>query len=123
MRAPLTEKQLCHLLGVDKANTSRAVMAMLEAGIIKKGRKVSGRSYEFELTEKGHEIGNIILARIYSELLKITSGIPDEEMLAFLSVMEKICIASQEDLEIAEIIAQLKLVVGRKVREEIVPNL
>ncbi len=81
---PLTAKELCDICEEDKANVSRAVRYLEEAGYLACHAKHQKRySSPIVLTEKGREIGARIACRIDSIIERAGAGLDEEKREVF----------------------------------------
>ena len=81
-RKSLTSKEICEICEEDKANISRSIEYLEENGYIKCKSEMRKRyKKQYELTEKGYEIGKSLSERIDYVLLRASEGVSEEERL------------------------------------------
>ncbi|MDR0887606.1 MAG: MarR family winged helix-turn-helix transcriptional regulator [Candidatus Methanoplasma sp.] len=88
---PDTLKGISEKLNLDKANTTRAVVFLREAGLVTDDRvSDTSRKYNIFLTEKGQDIAQALKKSMNDAFDTYTKGISQEEIDAIIAVLEKI---------------------------------
>ncbi|MDR3206147.1 MAG: MarR family winged helix-turn-helix transcriptional regulator [Candidatus Methanoplasma sp.] len=97
-----TLKDLSNSLCVDKAHTTRAIAFLTERGFVYDDRdNEKSRKYKVFLTVKGRTLAADLKKVIDDAFVDYTDGIPEEDILTVMSVMEKMRsnIDSEEKLD------------------------
>lgn len=82
---PLTQKELCDLLLLDKANTARAVAVLRKDGLVSGEEDAGGRAVKIALTPKGTDIVSN-MSRIIDLNIDMTfAGLSDESIKGMLT--------------------------------------
>ncbi len=90
-RKSLTAKELCDICEEDKANVSRAIEHLEDAGFLKcESNNHKRYKSHFELTEKGEKVGFNIHNRINNILSKVGEGITEENRRIMYECLNRI---------------------------------
>ena len=86
-----TSTQLAQILPVDASRISRLVTKLVDRGLLRRRRLRSDRRVvKLTLTEQGKALTRDLHRRVQAYEARVTEGISDEEMAAFLSTAYKI---------------------------------
>ncbi len=88
---PLTQKELCDLLLLDKANTARAVAVLKRDGLAVSVAGAAGQPAKVALTEKGMEIAGK-MSRLFERNIDVTfEWLSNDSIRNLLDSMELMC--------------------------------
>lgn len=85
----MNAKSLSYALGVDKANTSRALQDLINQGYVIK-QSEGDQQNVLTLSEKGIEVGRALKAQNKIEMVKLLSVLTLEERTALKTILVKI---------------------------------
>lgn len=105
---PMTQKELCETLLLDKANTARAIAVLIENGLVRKDKRGVGRSYKVALTPKGMEVADTMNRFLDQNIDVMCADFPDDVMCNVLNTMETMCTNLDEDGSVANNIDLIK---------------
>ena len=88
---PLTQKEMCEILKIDKANTARAIDTLRKDGFVENGEHGAGRTYQVCLTDKGKAVSRELHSFILSVWKDACGGIDDAEAERFMEFLERVC--------------------------------
>lgn len=88
---PLTQKELCDLLLLDKANTTRAVAVLRRDGLVCSDVDAGGRAVKIVLTPKGADIVSSMSRLIEWNIDMMFVGLSDDSIRGLLDSMEVMC--------------------------------
>ena len=92
-KGPITLTGLSQALYMDKANTTRAVAFLRSKGYVQDDRvRENQRGYKVSLTPEGTALANEINRNFDIFLSKAMSGVSTDEFIAFVNMMEKVCL-------------------------------
>lgn len=87
-----TLKQLSECLYFDKANTTRAIKFLEDKGYVYDDRESkTSRKYNIYLTEEGKEIAKYLREDLNKTFNILFDGISNEEMMAYINVVDRMC--------------------------------
>jgi DNA-binding MarR family transcriptional regulator len=87
----LTQKELTSKLGVDKANTSRAINDLVKKNYVKKDFQENLEiNYKLVLTEKGLALSNTLMKTVEDKYVELFSVLELEELETFRRIVKKI---------------------------------
>lgn len=88
---PLTQKEMCEILKIDKANTARAIDTLRRDGFVENGEHGAGRTYQVCLTDKGKAVAGELRSFILKTWKDACGGIENEDAERFMSFLERVC--------------------------------
>jgi DNA-binding MarR family transcriptional regulator len=87
----MTMKAISEKLNMDKANTTRAMVFLREAGLITDDRESeNSRKYNIFLTEKGQSLARALKRSMDEAFAVYTKGLSEDEIGAIIAVLEKV---------------------------------
>ena len=92
----VTMNKLTELIGVDKANTTRAVKELLDQQIVEK--KGGIRKFKLILTKKGVEIAEKFMIAFDNYFNRVLKDFSEEEKSTLITLLNKLCFGLQREL-------------------------
>lgn len=92
----MTMSDLTACIGVDKANTTRAVKELLEQKIVEKHGGI--RKFKLSLTKKGVEIAEKFVLAFETFFKRVFKDFNDEEKSNFIALLQKMFLGLQREL-------------------------
>ena len=87
----ITQKQLCDMIQIDRANTQRAIQKLLQLNYIiiqeDENDKRNKRNY---LTPLGHQTAHEIRKRLSTLTKTMSVGLSEQELILFMKTLEKV---------------------------------
>lgn len=91
----LTLGQLANKIGIDKANTTRAILNLINLNYVTKEEKNKG--YKITLTKKGLEIAKYFSYCHEQKIIKILNDLDKSEQQKIMDILEKVLKRLKED--------------------------
>lgn len=92
----MTMNKLTELIGVDKANTTRAVKELLEQQIVEKQGGI--RKFKLVLTKKGIEIAEKFMLAFDNFFKRVLKDFSEEEKITLITLLNKLHFGLEKEL-------------------------